>query len=310
MRYFATALLFLVAACSSQARDDADPWEGYEPDPDRTTYDETYTAPNAVDRLLARARKAEREGRDDQARVEYHAAFKRDRWHPDANEGYQDLMLRNGLFETVWQEYLDLWQREPERGDAFWFHLRPMVLQREGQAITPDKLRKLSDEQYERVKELKAEAALKAESGDREGAIGAVDAALRIGDSIDLHRKRIELLQTGDYVALLEEYAELADENPQSGDKLYLHGLVLSLRDPVRALNLLREGWILDLPGYWLRFGVAEVCIGMGDNESDERSRRGWYTVAREFARQCTLSLFDDDEAAAMLRYAQDKLKQ
>ena len=133
MRYFPFVLLLLVVGCSSQRRDyDSDPWRDYEPRDDRTTYDETYIPPSRMnaDQLVDRALRAERDGRDDQARVDYQQAFRRDRWHPPANERYQDLMLRNDLFDDVWQEYLDLWQQNPTRGDAFWFHVRPMLERR------------------------------------------------------------------------------------------------------------------------------------------------------------------------------------
>jgi hypothetical protein len=311
MRYLPMFLMLLLAACGSQEREpEDDPWETYDPEVEAHTYDEAYVPPTRMnaDQLVERAKKAEADGRSDQARVDYHAAFRRDRWHPGANAGYQDLMLRNELFETVWQEYLDLWQREPERGDAFWFHLRPMLQQRDG-TIPLEKAEKLGDEDLTRVKELAARSREAADAGDRQGAIEAIDAALKISDDTALHRMRIELLHPGEYTTLLQEYANRAEENPASGDRLYLHAHVLSYRDPAKALAMLREGWIIELPGYWLRFGMAEVCTGLGDNEAEQRPKLGWYAVARAFLEQCVETRPDESEAQTMLAYVADQMK-
>lgn len=310
MRYLPMFLLLLLAACGGQGRDyDDDPWEDYDPEVRTTTYDEAYVPPTRMnaDQLVERAKKAEADNRDDQARVDYHAAFRRDRWHPAANAGYQDLMLRNGLFETVWQEYLDLWQQNPERGDAFWFHLRPMLQDRED-GITLERAKKLSEEEQTQVNDLTALSKEAAEAEDRTGAIDAIEAALKIADYPVLHRVRIELLHPGGYTALLEEYADYADENPASGDRLYLHALVLSFRDPMKALGMLREGWILDLPGYWLHFGIAEICVGLGDNETEQRSKLGWYAVARAFLQQCIDTRPNDADALTMLGYVKTQM--
>jgi hypothetical protein len=313
MRYLPIFLLLLLAACGGQGRDsddDDDPWEDYDPEVRTSTYDEAYVSPTRMnaDQLVERAKKAEADGRDDQARVDYHAAFRRDRWHPAANAGYQDLMLRNGLFETVWQEYLDLWQREPERGDAFWFHLRPMLQDRED-GIVLDKARKLSEEELTQVNDLTAQSKEAADAQDRTRALEAIEAAIAVADYAVLHRVRIELLQTGDYASLLQEYADYADENPASGDRLSLHALVLSYRDPMKALGMLREGWILELPGYWLHFGIAEICVGLGDNETEQRSKLGWYAVARAFLQECIETRPADQDALTMLGYVKGQMK-
>jgi hypothetical protein len=314
MRYLPLCLLLLLTACGQEREydyDREDPWEDYDPEDGKHTYDEAYVPPTRmnVDQLVERAKKAEADGRDDQARVDYHTAFRRDRWHPGANAGYQDLMLRNDLFETVWQEYLDLWQQNPERGDAFWFHLRPMLQQR-NDAVTPEKATRLSDEDTARVDELTAKAKEAATVGDRDSALAAINEALKIADSPSLHRVRIEVLQPGDFTALLEEYAEYADENPASGDRLYLHAYVLSYRDPMKALGMLREGWIIELPGYWLRFGIAEICTGMGDNDAntERRSALGWYAAARAFLEQCAEARPTDADAATMLAHVRAQL--
>jgi hypothetical protein len=213
------------------------------------------------------------------------------------------------MFETVWQEYLDLWQQNAERGDAFWFHLRPMMQQR-NDAVVLDKVAKLTDEELVRVNELTAQSREAADAGDRDGALEAINAALEIADYPSLHRVRIELLAAGDYTALLQEYADYADENPASGDRLYLHAHVLSFRDPARALSMLREGWIIELPGYWLRFGIAEICVGLGDNDanSDRLSAKGWYAAARAFLKQCLEVRPNDPDANTMLGYVTEQM--
>jgi hypothetical protein len=317
MRYLPPFLLLLLLTACGQEReydyddDREDPWEDYDPEVSKHTYDEAYVPPTRMnaDQLVERAKKAEADGRDDQARVDYHAAFRRDRWHPTANAGYQDLMLRNDLFETVWQEYLDLWQQNGERGDALWFHLRPMLQQR-NDAVTLEKAARLNDEDALRVEELTAQSREAAEAGDRDAALDAINAALKIADHTSLHRTRIELLAAGDFTALLEEYADYADENPASGDRLYLHAHVLSYRDPVKALAMLREGWIIELPGYWLRFGIAEICTGMGDNDAntERRSALGWYAAARAFLEQCLEARPSDADAATMLAHVRNQL--
>jgi tetratricopeptide (TPR) repeat protein len=300
MRKLLVLLVLMLAACGSQSRDDYvdDVWDTYDPGRDRPTYDERYVPPSRMnaDQLVERAMRAERDGRDDQARVDYHAAFRRDRWHAEANRRYQDLMLRNGLFDTVWQEYLDLWQAEPGRGDALWFHLRPMLLRRADQPMPLEREPKLSPEQAERVNALSAEARSKWNDGDDAGAREAVKQALEIADLAELHRLRILLAPAEEHAALLTEYAERAEENPASGDNLYLHARVLAYRDVAAALGMLRGGWILDLPGWWLRFGIGEFARGLGDNqltaalEGDQqaqRSTQGWYATAEAFLTAC-----------------------
>jgi hypothetical protein len=238
--------------------------------------------------------------------------FHRDRWHPTANERYQDLMLRNAMFEAVWQEYLDLWQQNPERGDAFWFHLRPMLQQRAGDEVPQEKAAVLAEADQARLAELQAEAADRLNAGDTQAAVAAIDDAIALADLVELHRQRIALLHAGDYKALLGEYAEYAEENPASGDRLYLYAHVVSLRDPAKALNLLREGWIIDLPGWWLRFGIAELCVGLGDNEDKEaqpRSRLGWYAAARGLLEGCIEARPDSADALAMLDYTRQQMQ-
>ncbi|MCA8935085.1 MAG: hypothetical protein KDB68_02665 [Planctomycetes bacterium] len=320
MRYFPFVILLLMVGCSSQRRDyDSDPWRDYEPRDDRTTYDETYIPPSRMnaDQLVDRALRAERDGRDDQARVDYQQAFRRDRWHPPANERYQDLMLRNGLFDDVWQEYLDQWQQNPMRGDAFWYHVRPMLERRAESPLPLEREKKLTPEQRSEIQQLRGDAARLHEEGNDTEALVAVNKALEIAGLPDLHRLRIDLSPPEDYDALLSEYAERAEENPASGDALYLHAHVLAFTDAPAALGLLRDSWVIEVPGFWLRFGLAEVCRDLGDAELQPgidgdtdaaRSAAGWYAAAEAFARRCLTVEQQQEATNALLDYAMKQL--
>jgi tetratricopeptide (TPR) repeat protein len=302
MRLLSLLALTLLAACGSQSRYDYDdPWADYDPTVRHKTYDEEYVPPSAMnaDQLADRAEGAEQQGRDDRARVDYHQAFRRDRWHVRANLGYQDLMLRNGLFEDVWQEYLDLWQQHPERGDAFWFHLRPLLMTREGDMPLvryPD----VPDDDMGQVRELAARSA----DADGDEALAAIEQALQIADLPWLHRVRIDLLHPVGYQPLLDEYAALAEDNPADGDALALHAYVLSMRDVHGALKLLRDAWIIELPGWWLRFGIAEICTQLGEDamELGETGQgAGWYRTSLAMLLRCVESAPENQRARSML---------
>ena len=53
---------------------------------------------------------------------------------------------------------------------------------------------------------------------------------------------------------LVRFFDELAEQNSASGDRLSLLARAMHRKDPDRAVRLLREGLILDLPGYMLGF--------------------------------------------------------
>lgn len=309
MRYFSICLL-LIAGCASQTRDDYPTvWEDYDPEDTRPTYDEDYVHPSRMnaDQLLERAIKAENRGRDDQARVDYHTLFRRDRWHPQGNERYQDLMLRNNLFDTVWQEYLDLWQEHPERGDAFWYHLRPMLIEREDEPVEREYSPAVSDEQRERIDALveKAENA-----PDGTATLEKLNEAIEIADLPELHVRRIEIAPEDALPGLVREYADRVEDNPAGGNAYGLHGLALARTDAAKALEVLRKAWVLGLPGMWLRYALARVCDGMADgpaaglSENELRRLRGWAMAAVRFYGRAGKSQLDAEVRLEEIRQA------
>lgn len=283
MRY-ALPLILLLAGCGSQSRDDDDPWEDYEPGP-RSYYDENYKPPGrrTTADLLKRASEAEANGRDDRARVEYHALFQSDRWHAAANARYQNLMLRNELDTQVWQEYLDLWEANQGRGDALWFHLRPLALKHTGKAQPRGKV--LNADELDMLAITLAEAGAKEAEGDTTGALEIVQQALERHDWFELHRLRISLCPDDALAAITTEYADRAEEDPSDGNALALHALAVARTDMARALRLLRDGVVLGLPGQWLYQTLAEISEFQGDAASrgsfdGRRQAAGWYELA------------------------------
>lgn len=324
----AVVLVMMLAACGSQNRPaEDDPWANYQPD-NTPTYDETYKPPRtprdkpaaSADDSVARAWQAEADGRADEARVEYQAAFRADRWHVPANQGYQDLMLRNELFEPLWREYLDLWQQNRARGDALYFHLRPLITRRGTGEIVLEKRPELDDATLEAINERLRESTQRARNDDRNGAVAAIDKALELADLPALHRVRISLLAPVDYEATLTEYADRAEENPQSGDALALHAMVLAHKDRPGAINLLREGYVLDLPGFWLRFAMAELCRDQGDavfsaagakpGRDARRDILGWYATSRDFYTMCRATRPNDPDTLEGMGYVAGQIEQ
>lgn len=285
MRICLLLVAMLSAACVNQRRDAPeryDPWADYQPT-GRTYYDHDYVPPQqrSPDTLIRQARQSEAAGRDDRARVEYHSAFRRDRWHVAGNTGYQDLMLRNDLLTPLWQEYLDLWEANPDRGDAFWFHMRPMLTQRSG----PAPLRKplLAEAEQQQLQQILAQAAAQ----EPEQARQTISAALEQHDWIELHRAAIRLSPES-----AERYAERAEADPSDGDALALHALAVAARDQAAALRMLRDGFVLELPGYWLYHTLAELCADLGDaiepeSGEDRRQAAGWYRTAEALYEYC-----------------------
>jgi hypothetical protein len=292
MRLCLIILALLLSACASQRRpvyEPYDPWADYQPS-GRTYYDHNYVPParRGASALVRQAISAESAGRDDRARVDYHLAFRRDRWHVEANTRYQDLMLRNGLYVILWQEYLDLWELNPERGDAFWFHLRPALMQRQDEA-PPRRGRAPSEAERAKLEEL-----LRAidQMQDTDAARQAVNEALLEHDWPELHRAGILLCPDDELPALAAMYASRAGADPSDGNALALHALALAPTEPQTALRMLRDGVVLELPGYWLYHTLAELCAEHGDavegdNRDSLRQMAGWYLTAEALFAYC-----------------------
>lgn len=296
----------LSVGCVSQSRDAAvrhDPWADYQPT-GRTYYDYDYVPPQqrGPDVLVRQARESEAAGRDDRARVEYHLAFRRDRWHVAGNTGYQDLMLRNDLLTPLWQEYLDLWEASPQRGDAFWFHMRPMLAQRGDQA-PPMRGKLLDESERKRLQQIMAQAAREPDQASQ-----TIRQALEEHDWFELHRESIRLAADA---SDLEQYVRRAQDDPSNGDALALHALVVAREDQAAALRMLRDGVVLELPGYWLYHTLAAVCAGLGEDSDagtleERRQAAGWYRTAEALFESCSRAR--GSVAAGLLADVQSKV--
>ncbi len=281
MRLHLPLLIVLLAGCATQQRPDYvddDRWANHQPQLD--TYDRSYVPPNRRDApaLVRQAQQAEHDGRDDKARVDYQQAFLRDRWHVEANTRYQDLMLRNGLDEILWREYLDLWFANERRGDAMWFHLRPLMLERGSDPNTATS-----------QAEIPAEVAAALESAD--DPVQVLEKALTEYDVFDLHRMLIATWPNDKLAELQRRYAERAEDDPSEGDALALHALAAARTDRLQALKLLREGYVLGLPGVALRVAFAELCADMANElgtqtRGQRRQAAGWYRCAESLLAQ------------------------
>jgi len=198
------------------------------------------TDSRGADWLVELAQRDERGGRDDDARINYQLAFRRDRWHPAANRLYQDLMLKNDLFKVVWQEYLDLYQRNLDRGDALYYHLRPM-LSRLDEASGPEPQPKLG--QPSSMAEQIAQATAPAD-----------------GEEL---------------IVKIRKYRELAEENPASGARAYLYTLALGSGARRAQIEVVRSACALELPGFWVRYALADIALSWAEDLSHGRARIG-----------------------------------
>jgi hypothetical protein len=312
MRITLPVLVLLLAACGGQSRyeyEDRDRWADYEPG--QKYYDSSYVPPNrrTADALVDQAARAQQQGRPDQARVDYQQAFLRDRWHTEANTRYQDLMLDNDLQTLVWQEYLDLWIANPTRGDALWYHLRPMFLERIASA-PPARGKPLADED---VLALAAVQAGVLEAANDAAALAQVRTALDKHDWIELHRMLIALWPEEELDALVDTYAERAEDDPSNGNNLALHALAIARADAHKAVEILRDGYVLGLPGYWLYYTFGEICADLGritgaDTRETRRQSAGWHRCAEGLYTYAARA--DRDDLSAELQGVRESLSE
>ena len=82
----------------------------------------------------------------------------------------------------------------------------------------------------------------------------------------EIHLVRIErFVEAGRQREAVDLYRTYSEENPQSGDALFLYALTVFHHEvgpagELKALNMLREGWLLDLPGAYLGKGIAMIA--------------------------------------------------
>ncbi|MHC4841121.1 MAG: hypothetical protein ACYTDT_09230 [Planctomycetota bacterium] len=315
---FAPIVLLILTSCVYD-----DSYE-YEPEPEhRTTYDasprnyyeKTYVPPSerSADWFADEAEDHLKSGDYSEAHISYHRAFRRDRWHPRANSSYQNMMLQRGLFDEVWREYLDLWQQDPERGDACLFHLRPMFVNR-GVSVTPTERRpKVTDETQLAIDAHTLAANEYFLEEDFESAIKEIDSALSLADLFSLHKLKIKYTPNAALDALASFYTERSDEDPSSGNNLALLALVTARTDTAAAFTLLRDGYVMELRGLELPRTMAELARDWADastveNENSAREQHGWYSLSAAFFSIVLATQADDIEAKGGLDYAIKKL--
>jgi hypothetical protein len=319
IRALICVLALLLTACASQSRDDyqesrRDPWRDYQPGP-RDTYDRTYVPPQqrTAEERFRDAIEYETIRRDDQARIEYHGVFLRDRWHEEANERYQDLMLRNDLRTSLWYEYLDLWEENQDRGDALWYHLRPLILERHGSGPDERRRRPVPEADLERIDELLEQATEHQEQEDFAAALEQIRSALEIAALPELHRLRVTFTDDEGVEALIAEYRRAYQTDPSDGDMLAVYALAVAREDTVEALRLLRDGYVLDLPGFWLTFTLAELAwvqvealleyeAEQGELDlDDDRQLLGWVKLADAMWQACLVTRPGHEDSQAGL---------
>ncbi|MCF6228642.1 MAG: hypothetical protein L3J82_08305 [Planctomycetes bacterium] len=281
-----------------------------------SNYPQSYTPPSQRDAswFATEAEIDRKVGDFSEAHINYQRAFRRDRWHPAANEGYQDMMLNRGLFDDLWREYLDAWQKYPTRGDAFWLHVRPMLHQNGIKSVRQARAPKVSADDEAAANELLKSATENYSQGEVDAALGDIDRALELADTFELHRLKISYTPKNVLVDLVMKYGERAEEDPSNGDNQALLSLAIARTDRLKAIELLRDGWVLDLPGIELRRILAELTRDLGDETEGSiiistRQRRGWYQVSAAFFSIVLATNPDDIAAQGGQNYAQNKLK-
>lgn len=310
MRYLMFASVLLLAACGGQGR------YVYEPDPephDPEPRPRDIPLEETADAFVRRAHRAESNERYDEARTEYHHAFRRERWHFEANSGYQNLMRQVGLSDVVWREYLDLWQQNATRGDAWWWHLGHAIKQRhEAGNLQGEPMPKATPEDKQRIDSLREQAMQALKARDFEACVSHIDEALKLADLYDLHRLRIAAWPESDLDALVTHYAEHADENPASGNRAALHAAAAGRQNPLAALKLLREAVVLEIPGEFLWLELATWALWMGQetdaeaNQDATRQAAGWYLLAAEAATAARYLLPESEEVARLSKESEE----
>lgn len=284
MKRLSLLLLGLLCACTSQRRPDhEEPDFEVQPAPDRPA-----PALDSVQNLLSEARRQAQVADYDEARVTLHQIFRRDRWHPEANRLYQDVELKRGQAAALYQEYLDLYTRAP-RGDALWFHLRPLLIKRGFGPWAARAEPAQSKAEHDRI-----EAALFLQRpADLEEDIRALKALLSMKLTARQKLRLVERWLGGgnDGAELQDHWAQALEEDPGNGDLAALLSLTLNRASPPRAgeaLKVAREAWILELPGILLPLAMGQAALRLFEAEAGQtadgaRSRTGYALAAWHF---------------------------
>lgn len=302
-RFLALALTCLLAACGTQQRPADEP--DFSTDPN-TPVESPEPRLGEIESLISQA-KLEIKRRDfDEARVKLHQVFRRDRWNPEANTIYQDLQISRGMGDALYQEYLDLYEANKARGDALWFHLRPLLIKRGIKACEVEKHAELTAEQRAKIAELEAlPAAEGTEAQRKETELHRIDQILALDPMNDEWVYRRAYI---DPEPTRNRYKEISEENPGSGDALYLYAT--TLYEANDAIEVLRRGWILDLPGANLRLGLAKAVFPAIDSRpvtvDGFRMRRGRFEVAFHFYQIFDLTVPGGNHAELTARSAKE----
>ena len=297
-RFLALALTCLLAACGTQQRPADEP--DFSTDPN-TPVESPEPRLGEIESLISQA-KLEIKRRDyDEARVKLHQVFRRDRWNPEANTIYQDLQISRGMGDALYQEYLDLYEANKARGDALWFHLRPLLIKRGIKACEVEVHPVLTEEQQARIRELEA---LPPPEGSEE--VRIKEELARLDEMLALDPMRADLIRRRAYLSpesTLKKYREMSEDDPGSGDALWRYAMAVldaNGHEPERtALDILRRGWILDLPGKNLRGSIAGICtVHVGrilEHPAENRGAPpsevyGWLELALHFYRIADLT--------------------
>lgn len=303
-RFLALALTCLLAACTSQHRVDPEP-DFANPNP---AHDENPAEPRLgeIESLISQA-KLEIKRRDhDEARVKLHQVFRRDRWNPEANTIYQDLQISSGKGDALYQEYLDLYEANKTRGDALWFHLRPLLIKRGIKACEVEKHAEMNESQRERIREIRKALGVGIVSTDRPTAeLTEAEKSALVTEWLKLDpwdAAAVAFLTKMRPKETVESYRRMAEEQSESGDAQWLYSRCLSALETeegdAMALDVLRKAWVLELPGVMLLGGIAGTSLGNATRwlpVSKERVRQateayGWLALAIHFARLVELT--------------------
>jgi len=265
-RLLAVILALSVAACGSQQRPDDEPDFSPEPYSPNETPEPRL---GEIESLISQARLEIKRRDYDEARVKLHQVFRRDRWHPEANTLYQDLQISRGKGDALYQEYLDLYEANKQRGDALWFHLRPLLIKRGIKACEVERVQEPSEAVQDRVREIKV--ALNVGPGrstvppkelSESERLALVEEWLKLDPWEGTAVRELANLRPKE---TLERYREAAEESAASGNAQWIYAKAVQFTSgedgDFKALDILRRAWILELPGTMITTGIASLSL-------------------------------------------------